>query len=306
MSEIYDIAILGAGPAGISAAIYSARAKMNILWLDKQFAQGGQVLNTYEVDNYPGMPGISGMDLGEAMGAHAAKLGIEPVRENVLSVEDAGTEKIIRTKKHEYRAKTVILACGASHRRLNIPGEEELSGMGVSYCATCDGAFFKDKTAVVVGGGNMAVEDAIFLSRICKKVYLLHRRDELRADEILQESLSACENVEMIWNSVAVEIQGTECVTGLKIRNVLDDTESVIATDGVFIAVGILPNTEKFKGLVKLDEAGYIIAGEEGITETPGVFAAGDIRTKMLRQVVTAGGDGANAVISAHNYLIRH
>ena len=306
MSEIYDIAILGAGPAGISAAIYAARAKMNILWLDKQFAQGGQVLNTYEVDNYPGMPGISGMDLGEAMGAHAAKLGIEPVRENVLSVEDAGTEKIIRTKKHEYRAKTVILACGASHRRLNIPGEEELSGMGVSYCATCDGAFFKDKTAVVVGGGNMAVEDAIFLSRICKKVYLLHRRDELRADEILQESLSACENVEMIWNSVAVEIQGTECVTGLKIRNVLDDTESVIDTDGVFFAVGILPNTEKFKGLVKLDEAGYIIAGEEGITETPGVFAAGDIRTKMLRQVVTAVADGANAVISAHNYLIRH
>ena len=306
MSEIYDIAILGAGPAGISAAIYAARAKMNILWLDKQFAQGGQVLNTYEVDNYPGMPGISGMDLGEAMGAHAAKLGIEPVRENVLSVEDAGTEKIIRTKKHEYRAKTVILACGASHRRLNIPGEEELSGMGVSYCATCDGAFFKDKTAVVVGGGNMAVEDAIFLSRICKKVYLLHRRDELRADEILQESLSACENVEMIWNSVAVEIQGTECVTGLKIRNVLDDTESVIDKDGVFIAVGILPNTEKFKGLVKLDEAGYIIAGEEGITETPGVFAAGDIRTKMLRQVVTAVADGANAVISAHNYLIRH
>ena len=306
MSEIYDIAILGAGPAGISAAIYAARAKMNILWLDKQFAQGGQVLNTYEVDNYPGMPGISGMDLGEAMGAHAAKLGIEPVRENVLSVEDVGTEKIIRTKKHEYRAKTVILACGASHRRLNIPGEEELSGMGVSYCATCDGAFFKDKTAVVVGGGNMAVEDAIFLSRICKKVYLLHRRDELRADEILQESLSACENVEMIWNSVAVEIQGTECVTGLKIRNVLDDTESVIDTEGVFIAVGILPNTEKFKSLVKLDEAGYIIAGEEGITETPGVFAAGDIRTKMLRQVVTAVADGANAVASAHNYLIRH
>lgn len=306
MSEIYDIAILGAGPAGISAAIYAARAKMNILWLDKQFAQGGQVLNTYEVDNYPGMPGISGMDLGEAMGAHAAKLGIEPVRENVLSVEDVGTEKIIRTKKHEYRAKTVILACGASHRRLNIPGEEELSGMGVSYCATCDGAFFKDKTAVVVGGGNMAVEDAIFLSRICKKVYLLHRRDELRADEILQESLSAGENVEMIWNSVAVEIQGTECVTGLKVRNVLDDTESVIDAEGVFIAVGILPNTEKFKSLVKLDEAGYIIAGEEGITETPGVFAAGDIRTKMLRQVVTAVADGANAVTSAHNYLIRH
>ena len=305
MSEVYDIAILGAGPAGISAAIYAARAKMNVLWLDKQFAQGGQILNTYEVDNYPGLPGISGMDLGETMGEHAAKLGIEPVRENVLSVEDNGSEKIIRTKKHEYRARTVILACGASHRRLNIPGEEELSGVGVSYCATCDGAFFKDKTAVVVGGGNMAVEDAIFLSRICRKVYLVHRREELRADEILQESLLASGNVEILWNSVAVEIQGTECVTGLKIRNVQDGTESVISTDGVFIAVGIIPNTEKFRDFVKLDEAGYIVAGEEGVTETPGVFAAGDIRTKMLRQVVTAVADGANAVTSAHNYLIR-
>ena len=305
MSEVYDIAILGAGPAGISAAIYAARAKMNTLWLDKQFAQGGQILNTYEVDNYPGLPGISGMDLGETMGEHAAKLGIEPVRENVLSVEDNGSEKIIRTKKHEYRVRTVILACGASHRRLNIPGEEELSGLGVSYCATCDGAFFKDKTAVVVGGGNMAVEDAIFLSRICRKVYLVHRREELRADQILQDSLLSGGNVEVLWNSVAVEIQGTECVTGLKIQNVQDGTESVISTDSVFIAVGIIPNTEKFKDLVKLDEAGYIIAGEEGVTETPGVFAAGDIRTKMLRQVVTAVADGANAVTSAHNYLIR-
>lgn len=304
MSEIYDIAILGAGPAGITAAIYAARAKMNILWLDKQFAQGGQILNTYEVDNYPGLPGISGMDLGETMSNHAARLGIEPVRENVLSVEDAGEEKIIRTKKHEYRTKTVILACGASHRKLGIAGEEELSGMGVSYCATCDGAFFKGKTVVVVGGGNMAVEDAIFLSRICKKVYLVHRRDELRADQVLQESLLACGNVEIIWNSVAVEIQGVECVTGLKIRNVQDNTESEIETDGVFIAVGIIPNTDKFRNLVKLDEAGYIIAGEEGITGTPGVFAAGDIRTKMLRQVVTAVSDGANAVTSVHNYLI--
>ena len=304
MSEIYDTAILGAGPAGISAAIYAARAKLNALWLDKQFEQGGQVLNTYEVDNYPGMPGISGMDLGEAMAGHAAKLGIEPLRENVLSVEDAGTEKIIRTKKHEYRVRTVILACGASHRKLNIPGEEELSGMGVSYCATCDGAFFKNKTAVVVGGGNMAVEDAIFLFRICRKVYLVHRREELRAERILQESLFACENVEIRWNSVAVEIQGAECVTGLKIRDVQDATESVIDTDGVFIAVGILPNTDKFRNLVKLDEAGYIVAGEEGITETPGIFAAGDIRTKMLRQVVTAVADGANAVASVQNYLI--
>lgn len=303
MSEIYDAAILGAGPAGISAAIYAARAKLNTIWLDRQFARGGQILNTYEVDNYPGLPGIGGMDLGEKMGDHAAGLGMEPVRENVLSIEDDGEVKIIRTRKNEYRARTVILACGAGHRKLGIPGEEELSGMGVSYCATCDGAFFKDKTVVVAGGGNMAVEDALFLSRICRKVYLVHRREELRADQVLQDSLSAAGNVEIVWNSVAVEICGTECVTGLRIRNVQDNAETLIAADGVFIAVGMIPNTEKFRELVKLDENGYIIAGEEGITTRPGVFAAGDIRTKMLRQVVTAVADGANTVNSVLRFL---
>ena len=307
-SHIYDLIIIGSGPAGLAAAVYAQRACLDTLVIEQSTVSGGQILNTYEVDNYPGYPGISGYELGMKLREHADKLGAHFKEDTVLKIEDKGPKEVKRVSgmNATYEARTLILATGASHKKLGIPGETELAGAGVSYCATCDGAFFKDKTAVVVGGGNMAVEDAIFLSRICKKVYLLHRRDELRADEILQESLSACENVEMIWNSVAVEIQGTECVTGLKIRNVLDDTESVIDTDGVFIAVGILPNTEKFKGLVKLDEAGYIIAGEEGITETPGVFAAGDIRTKMLRQVVTAVADGANAVISAHNYLIRH
>ena len=194
---IYDLIILGAGPAGISAAIYASRAKLKTLWLEKNFANGGQVLNTYEVDNYPGMPGINGFDLGEAMNAHAEKLGISSLRENVKSVEDMGEYKIVRTRKNEYKARTLILACGAAHRKLGIPGEEELSGMGVSYCATCDGAFFKDKTTVVAGGGNVAVEDAIFLSRICGKVYLIHRRDALRADKVLQDKLFACENVEI-------------------------------------------------------------------------------------------------------------
>lgn len=304
MSEVYDLVILGAGPAGISAAIYAVRARLKTLWLDKQFIPGGQIINTYEVDNYPGMPGISGADLGEAMGAHAEKLGIAPVRENVLSIEDAGSEKIIRTKKHEYRTKTIILACGANHRTLEIPGEAEFSGMGVSYCATCDGAFFKDKTAVVVGGGNVAVEDAVFLARICKKVYVIHRRDELRADKILQESLFACANVEMVWDSVAEEILGNDQVTGIRVRNIKTEAESVIETDGVFIAVGILPNTEKFRDIVSLDASGYIISGEDGITGTPGIFAAGDIRTKSLRQVVTAVSDGANAVTSAQHYLM--
>lgn len=305
MSEIYDLMILGAGPAGISAAIYGVRAGLKTLWIDKHFVPGGQIVNTYEVDNYPGMPGMSGIDLGEAMGAHAEKLGISPIGENVISVEDVGTEKIVRTKKHEYRCRTLILACGATHRKLNIPGEEELSGMGVSYCATCDGAFFKDRTTVVVGGGNTAVEDAIFLARVCRKVYVVHRRDELRADKILRDRLSDCENVEMVWDSIPLEIQGTEQVSGLLVKNVKTGEERTLETDGVFIAVGISPDTDKFRNFVQLDENGYIEAGEECVTSTPGVFAAGDIRTKSLRQVVTAVADGANAVVSAQKYLLK-
>ena len=304
MENIYDLAILGAGPAGICAAIYATRAKLNTIWLDKKFVQGGQIVDTYEVDNYPGLPGITGLDLGEAMAGHAKKMGMKPQREPVRSIEAEQGIKVIRTKKNEYRARAVIIACGATHRHLGIPGEEELSGMGVSYCATCDAAFFQDRTVVVVGGGNVAVEDAILLSRTCKKVYLVHRRDELRAEKILQESLFACKNVELIWDSIPLSIEGTDKVEALKIQNKKTQEESFIETDGVFIAVGIVPGTEKFKDLVKLDEAGYIVAGEDGITSEPGIFAAGDIRTKNLRQVVTAVADGANAVASAQRYLL--
>ena len=304
MENIYDLAILGAGPAGICAAIYATRAKLNTIWLDKKFVQGGQIVDTYEVDNYPGLPGITGQDLGEAMAGHAKKLGMKPQREPVRSIETEQGIKVIRTKKNEYRARAVIIACGATHRHLGIPGEEELSGMGVSYCATCDAAFFQDRTVVVVGGGNVAVEDAILLSRTCKKVYLVHRRDELRAEKILQESLFACKNVELIWDSIPLSIEGTDKVEALKIQNKKTQEESFIETDGVFIAVGIVPGTEKFKDLVKLDEAGYIVAGEDGSTSEPGIFAAGDIRTKNLRQVVTAVADGANAVASAQRYLL--
>lgn len=304
MENIYDLAILGAGPAGICAAIYATRAKLNTIWLDKKFVQGGQIVDTYEVDNYPGLPGITGLDLGEAMAGHAEKLGMKPQRETVRSIEAEQGIKVIRTKKNEYRARAVLIACGATHRHLGIPGEEELSGMGVSYCATCDAAFFQDRTVVVVGGGNVAVEDAILLSRTCKKVYLVHRRDELRAEKILQESFFACKNVEIIWDSIPLSIEGTDKVEALKIQNKKTQEESFIETDGVFIAVGIVPGTEKFKDLVKLDEAGYIVAGEDGITSEPGIFAAGDIRTKNLRQVVTAVADGANAVASVQRYLL--
>lgn len=306
MSDIYDLAILGGGPAGITAAIYASRARLNTIWIDKNFAPGGQITATYEVDNYPGMPGISGMDLGEAFGEHARKLGLEPKREKILSLENiSGDIKTIHTKKNEYQARTIILAFGAEHRKLDIPGEDDLGGLGVSYCATCDGAFYKDRTAVVVGGGNAAAEDAVFLSGLCKKVYLVHRRDELRADKAIQEKVFDCENIEMVWESIPLEILGQDEVTGIKIRNVKTGEERELDTDGVFIAVGIVPNTTLLEAQLELDENGYICAGEEGITSAAGVFAAGDIRTKALRQVVTAVSDGANAVASAQKYIWR-
>ena len=303
MSELYDLAILGAGPAGISAAIYAARARLNTIWLEKRYAQGGQIIDTYEVDNYPGMPGVNGLELGEAMAAHAEKLGLEPKTEGVLSIIKEDGNYLLKTKKNEYRARTVIIASGAVHRTLDIPGEQELSGMGVSYCATCDGAFFKDRTVAVVGGGNVAVEDAIFLARVCKKVYVVHRRNELRADRILQERLFACENVEMIWDTVAESIEGSENVQALNLKNVQTGEPRRLELDGVFIAVGIVPNSERFGSLIKMNPSGYIIAGEDGVTGTPGIFAAGDVRTKNLRQVVTAVADGANAVDSVQRYL---
>lgn len=306
MSDIYDLAILGGGPAGITAAIYASRARLNTIWIDKNFAPGGQITATYEVDNYPGMPGISGMDLGEAFGEHARKLGLEPKREKILSLENiSGDIKTIHTKKNEYQARTIILAFGAEHRKLDIPGEDDLGGLGVSYCATCDGAFYKDRTAVVVGGGNAAAEDAVFLSGLCKKVYLVHRRDELRADKAIQEKVFDCENIEMVWESIPLEILGQDEVTGIKIQNVKTGEERELDTDGVFIAVGIVPNTTFVKAQLELDENGYICAGEEGITSAAGVFAAGDIRTKALRQVVTAVSDGANTVASVQKYLWR-
>ena len=306
MSDIYDLAILGGGPAGITAAIYASRARLNTIWIDKNFVPGGQITATYEVDNYPGMPGISGMDLGEAFGEHARKLGLEPKREKILSLENiSGDIKTIHTKKNEYQARTIILAFGAEHRKLDSPGEDDLGGLGVSYCATCDGAFYKDRTAVVVGGGNAAAEDAVFLSGLCKKVYLVHRRDELRADKAIQEKVFGCENIEMVWENIPLEILGQDEVTGIKIRNVKTGEERELDTDGVFIAVGIVPNTTLVEDQLELDENGYICAGEEGITSAAGVFAAGDIRTKALRQVVTAVSDGANAVASVQKYLWR-
>ena len=300
---MYDIGIIGGGTAGLTAAIYGQRAGKRTLVIEGG-AFGGQITTSPKVENYPGIASVSGSEFSMNLLDQAMKLGTEPVRECVTGILEEDGIKIIVTTEREYPCKSIILATGVTHRHLGVPGEERLTGAGVSYCATCDAAFFQDRTVVVVGGGNVAVEDAILLSRTCKKVYLVHRRDELRAEKILQESFFACKNVEIIWDSIPLSIEGTDKVEALKIQNKKTQEESFIETDGVFIAVGIVPGTEKFKDLVKLDEAGYIVAGEDGITSEPGIFAAGDIRTKNLRQVVTAVADGANAVASVQRYLL--
>ena len=301
-----DIIIIGSGPAGLSAAVYGRRAGLDILVIEKEYCGTGQIAESGQVDNYLGIPGIDGYSLGEKFREHAENLGTAFLEEEVTKLKQSdGYWKVLLAGGDVLETKTVIYAAGASHRHLNVPGEDKLSGRGVSYCATCDGAFYKDRIAVVVGGGNVAAEDAVFLSGLCEKVYLVHRRDTLRADKALQEKVFACENIEMVWDSIPQEILGQEEVTGLKIRNVKTGEERELEADGVFIAVGIVPSTALVKDQLKLDENGYICAGEEGVTSAPGVFAAGDIRTKALRQVVTAVSDGANAVASAQKYLWR-
>lgn len=304
--KIYDLIIVGAGPAGLTAAIYALRAGLHTLLLEKNFVSGGQTASTYEVDNYPGLPGISGAEFGQKIRSHADQLGLVSERVNVkeIHVEEDGT-KVIRTRKKDFQARTVLLAVGARHRLLGAKGEERLSGMGISYCATCDGAFYKDQTVAVVGGGNVAVEDAIFLAKICKMVYVVHRRDQLRADDILQKRLFQFPNVVFCWNQVCEEIQGEEQVEAILLKNVKDGSSQRVKVDGVFVAVGIHPNSEPYQGLVDMDGGGYIVAGEDGKTNMPGIFAAGDVRTKKLRQIITAASDGANAVSSVQDYLSR-
>ena len=302
---VYDLIIIGSGPAGLAAAIYAARARLSFLVLEKMPLSGGQILNTYEVENYPGIPTIGGFELGMKLREHAEHQGTEMIHIEVrhISLEEQGRIKVLYTDGKEYRARTVILAMGAKYRTLGIPGEKE-TGMGVSYCATCDGAFFRGRKVAVAGGGDVAAEDALFLARGCEKVYLIHRRDQLRAAGVLQEKLRAAENVELVWNTEVTRVNGEEHVESIWTRK-KDGTEQLLEVDGLFIAVGNLPQTELVAKLLQLDETGYIPAGENCVTELPGVFAAGDIRTKQLRQVVTAVADGANAVASVQEYLYK-
>lgn len=304
MDKVYDLIIIGSGPAGLSAAIYAQRAKLSTIIIEANYISGGQIVDTYEVDNYPGLPGISGMDLSTTLRDHAEKMGSEFVTDEVKSLDLDGQDKKVITKSTEYHARTILLATGAKHRKLGVPGEEKFTGSGVSYCATCDGAFFKDKVVAVVGGGDVAVEDAVFLSRLCKKVYLIHRRDELRAAKILQDNLFSQNNIEILWDSIVKEINGDFQVKNITVENVKTQKKHDLEVNGCFIAVGIVPNSEMVKDQLKLDRGGYIVAEEDGVTSVPGVFAAGDVRTKQLRQIITAASDGANCITSLQNYLL--
>lgn len=299
-----DIIIIGSGPAGMGAAIYGKRAGLDTLVIEGTGMSGGQVTQTYEVDNYLGLPGVNGFDMAMTFQSHMEKLGAEFEMGMVTSVVKKDSYFEVIADGNTYETKTVIIATGASHNKLMVPGEEELAGMGVSYCATCDGAFFKGRTTVVVGGGDVAIEDAIFLARGCEKVYLVHRRDELRGAKILQDNLMSLPNVEIVWDSVVEKIDGQDQVEEVVIRNVKTNEEAKLQADGIFIAVGIHPNTECFAGLVEMDKNGYIIAGESCETSVPGIFVAGDTRTKELRQIITAVADGANAVNSVQKYLL--
>ena len=300
---IYDVIIIGAGPAGLTAGIYGKRAGLSTLILDTSSISGGQILNTYEIDNYPGFPGASGEGLAEAMKNHCEKLGVEFARGKVSYIIDKGDTKELVTKKATFTAKSVIIATGASNKKLGCPGEEELSGVGVSYCATCDGAFFKEKEVAVVGGGDVALEDALYLSRFCTKVHLIHRRDEFRGAMVLQDHVKAVDNIDIIYDTVVESINGEDSVNSLHIKNVKTGEERDLAVEGVFIAIGTEPNTAKIEGLPKLDSRGYIIAGENCETSKAGIYAAGDVRTKQLRQVITATADGANAIFSIQKQL---
>ncbi len=303
MEDIFDLMIIGGGPAGYTAALYGARAGLTVGLIEK-LAPGGQMGTTDMVDNYPGFPdGINGFELAMNMKAGAERFGARTISAQVTGLELSGDVKTLRTPQEDYKARTVILATGAQPRELGLPNERELRGRGVSYCATCDGMFYRGKTVAVVGGGNTAVADALYLSRICEKVYLIHRRDKLRAPQVQQQNLEKAGNVEFIWNSVVKELRFEQRLTGLTVGHKETGGLRELECAGVFIAVGQVPETALFRDQVELDSSGYVMAGEDCRTSIPGVFAAGDLRAKPLRQIVTAASDGAVAATAAQEFL---
>ena len=303
MKHIYDMIIIGGGPGGYTAALYAARAGLNTIVLEKLSA-GGQMALTSQIDNYPGFEeGIDGFLLGEKMQAGAERFGAKTEYAEVFSVDLKTSPKVIETSEGTFYGHTVVLATGASPRELGVSGEKELVGRGIHYCAACDGMFYKDKTVVIVGGGNTAAADAFTLSRIAKKVILIHRRDALRATKVYHEPLKKAENIEFYWNSVVSEFVSDGKITGVKIKDVNTGEESLISCDGIFVSVGRKPATSLVKDQLNLNDSGYIIADESTKTNLPGVYAVGDVRVKKLRQIVTAVADGAIAAHEAEEYL---
>ena len=301
--QSYDVIIIGGGPGGMTAAIYAARARLRTLLIEKLFP-GGQLMISDHIENYPGFAsGISGPELSAAMHEQAEKFGMETLLAEVESVDFSGVEKIIRTSEGERRAPTVVIATGATARRLGVPGENELRGRGVSYCATCDGAFFKDKDLAVVGGGDTAVEDSVFLTRYARKVTIIHRRDQFRAAKIIQERALSNPKIEVRWNSVVERICGNHDVQAVALRNVVTNEKSEMPVDGVFVLIGADPDLAYLGGALETDENGYIVTDENMAASVPGVFVAGDIRRKSLRQIVTACADGAIAAWAAEKYI---
>ncbi len=299
----YDIVIIGGGPGGISAGIYTARARRDSLLVERGVV-GGQILNTEWVENYPGFPeGVSGFDLTQSMHQQATKFGLETLIAEVTGVRIATKDKTVKTTQGDFTARAIIVASGSERQKLGVPGEVEYTGKGVSYCATCDGAFFRDKAVAVVGGGNAAITEALELVKFASQITVIHRRDELRATKILQEKAFAEPKIKVLWDSVVEEILGETFVNKVRVRNVKSKKESVIDVAGVFISIGFKPNTGFLKDILALDDTGAIIANEKMETSVPGVYAVGDIRSNSIRQVISAAGDGATAAVNAEKYI---
>ena len=303
MKQIYDVIVIGGGPGGYTAALYCSRAGLDTLVLEKMMP-GGQMALTEQIDNYPGFDqGVDGFTLGQQMKNGAERFGVKTQTADVLAVKLEGEMKEVETSEGIFSGRVVILATGASTRELGLPGEKELVGRGVSYCAACDGMFFRGKTVVIVGGGNSAAADAMVLSRVCEKVILVHRRDTLRATKVYHKPLMEAENVTFRWNSTVTELLQEGRLTGVKVKDTTTGEEEVISCDGIFVSIGRTPASELVKGVLELDEAGYVKADESTRTSIPGVFAVGDVRTKVLRQIITAAADGAVASHYADEYL---
>jgi len=301
--KIYEVIIIGGGPAGLTAGLYTSRARLNTLLIESALL-GGQMTTTEMIENYPGFPqGVTGDELSRLMEEQAKRFGLEMVNQEILEVRLEGRKKVVRTHEADYEAEVLIVSSGTEYRRLGIPGEEEFIGKGVSFCATCDGAFFQDSRIVVVGGGDSALTEALFLTKFAKEVTIIHRRDALRATKIYQERTFANPKIKFLWNSVMQEIKGDKMVQSILVRNVKTGEVKEFKTEGVFLFVGIVPRTKFLKGLVKMDDGGYVLTNEDCETSVKGIFAAGDCRKKLLRQITTAVGDGATAAFAAEKYL---